>query len=107
MSRALRWALGLGLVAVLLIGALLVLPFRDWLPGGTVADIPTAQVVNGSDFNRLFPAPEAGQQIVFTQEKRGFAEARLKQGDELLGLLAISDTTTAPAARSKFSVSAE
>ncbi|MFO7628280.1 MAG: hypothetical protein R6W06_01940 [Prochlorococcaceae cyanobacterium] len=107
MSRALRWALGLGLVAVLLIGALLVLPFRDWLPGGTVADIPTAQVVNGSAFNRLFPAPEAGQQIVFTQEKRGFAEARLKQGDELLGLLAISDTTTAPAARSKFSASAE
>jgi hypothetical protein len=107
MSRALRWALGLGLVAALLIGALLVLPFRDWLPGGTVADVPTSQVVNGSAFNRLFPTPETGQQLVFTQEKRGFAEARLKQGDAVLGLLAISDTTTAPAARGKFDAARE
>ena len=37
MSRALRWVLGLGLAAMLLIGGLLLLPFHDWLPGGTVA----------------------------------------------------------------------
>lgn len=107
MSRALRWVLGLGLAAVLLIGGLLLLPFHDWLPGGTVADVPTALVVNGSAFNRLFPHPETGRQLVFTQEKRGFAEARLKQDDAVLGLLAIADTTTSPEARSKFEVATQ
>jgi hypothetical protein len=102
MSRALRWGLGLLLVAGLLLGAFLFLPFRDWLPGGTVGDIAKREVVNGTSFNRLFPKPEQGEQLVFTQEKRGFSEARLKRGDEVLALLAISDTTTAPAARSKY-----
>jgi hypothetical protein len=102
MSRVLRWAVGLLLVGALLIAGLLFLPFRDWLPGGTVASIAKAEVVNGTAFNRLFPAPGPGEQLVFTQEKRGFSEARLKQGDATLALLAVSDTTTLPAARQKF-----
>jgi hypothetical protein len=102
MSRALRWGLAAFLAIGLLVGALVALPFSSWLPGGTVADVPTAEVVNGTAFNRLFPAPEAGQEIVFTQEKRGFSEAKLKQGSAALALLAISDTATAPEARSKF-----
>jgi hypothetical protein len=102
MSRSLRWGLAAILALGLLVGALVVLPFSSWLPGGTVADIPTTEVVNGSAFNRLFPAPEAGQELVFTQEKRGFSEAKLKQGSAALALLAISDTATAPEARSKF-----
>jgi hypothetical protein len=102
MSRALRWGLASLVAIALLVGALVVLPFRSWLPGGTVADVPTAEVVNGSAFNRLFPAPEAGQELVFTQEKRGFSEARLKQSGSALALLAISDTATAPEARGKF-----
>lgn len=103
MNRLLRWGLGLALIGLLLIGAFLVLPFRAWLPGGTVADVPKSEVVNGTAFNRLFPSPQVGETIVFTQEKRGFSEARLKQGDQNLALLAISDTTTAPEARDKFS----
>lgn len=102
MSRILRWGLGLLLIAGLLIGAFLFLPFRSWLPGGTVGNVPTSEVVNGTAFNRLFPAPGPGEQLVFTQEKRGFSEARLKQGDATLALLAVSDTTTLPAARQKF-----
>ena len=102
MSRILRWGLGLLLIAGLLIGAFLFLPFRSWLPGGTVGDVPKSEVVNGTAFNRLFPKPQTGETIVFTQEKRGFSEARLKQGQETRALLAISDTTTAPEARSKF-----
>jgi hypothetical protein len=69
--------------------------------------VPTAQVVNGTAFNRLFPPAGAGEQLVFTQEKRGFSQARLKQGDATLALLAISDTATAPEALEKFSASAE
>ncbi len=102
MSRTLRWGLGLLLIASLAVGAFLFLPFRSWLPGGTVADVPKGQVVNGTAFNRLFPKPETGEQVVFTQEKRGFSEARLKQGDRVTALLAISDVTTAPEARRKF-----
>jgi hypothetical protein len=107
MTRLLRWGLGLALIGLLLVGAFLVLPFRAWLPGGTVADVPKSEVVNGTAFNRLFPAPQAGEAIVFTQEKRGFSEARLKQGDQTVALLAISDTTTAPEARDKFSQTSE
>jgi hypothetical protein len=103
MSRTLRWVLGLVLAAGLLLGAFLFLPFRSWLPGGTVADVPTSQVVNGSAFNRLFPKPQTGEELIFTQEKRGFSQARLKAGDTTRALLSIADVITAPEARDKFS----
>jgi hypothetical protein len=70
-----------------------------------VADVPNRLVVNGTALNRLFPAPEAGEKLVFTQEKRGFSQARLKQGDAVRALLSISDVTTSPASRAKFSSS--
>ena len=38
------------LAAGLLLGTFLFLPFRSWLPGGTVADVPSALVVNGPAF---------------------------------------------------------
>ncbi|WP_050757136.1 hypothetical protein [Cyanobium sp. PCC 7001] len=107
MNRLLRWGLALAVASGLLIGALLLLPFSPWMPGGTVGDIPTSAVVNGSAFNRLFPTPGPGEELVFTQEKRGFSQARLKQGDTALALLAISDTTTAPEAREKFQSSSD
>lgn len=102
MSRTLRWGIGLLLIAGLLLGAFLFLPFRSWLPGGTVAGIAKQEVVNGTRFNRLFPAPQAGEQLIFTQEKRGFSQARLKRGEEIRALLSISDVITAPASRDKF-----
>jgi hypothetical protein len=102
MSRILRWGLALLLIAGLLIGTFLFLPFRSWLPGGTVGDLPKSEVVNGTAFNRLFPKAQAGETIVFTQEKRGFSEARLKSGAQTRALLAISDTSSAPEARNKF-----
>jgi hypothetical protein len=107
MSRNLRWGIGLLLIAGLLLGAFIFLPFRSWLPGGTVGDIATREVVNGSSFNRLFPRPQAGEELVFTQEKRGFSQARLKRGDEVKALLSISDVATAPASRGKFLHSSE
>lgn len=103
MSRTLRWGLGLLLIAGLLLGAFLFLPFRSWLPGGTVGNVPTREVVNGTAFNRLFPKPQPGEQLVFTQEKRGFSQARLRQGDQVKALLSISDVVTAPSSRAKFS----
>lgn len=102
MPRPLRWIVGLLLAGALLVGGVLLLPFADWLPGGTVADLPLQQVVNGSNFNRLFPPSDPDFRITMSQEKRGFSEARLKQGDQVIALLAISDTITAPEARAKF-----
>ncbi|AFY46740.1 hypothetical protein Nos7524_0838 [Nostoc sp. PCC 7524] len=57
----------------------------------------------GSEFNKFFPGEETGYQRVFTQEKKGFAEAKLKKDGKDLAMLAISDTTSTPGAAAKFS----
>ncbi len=46
----------------------------------------------GSSFNRFFPPTQAGFQRVYTQEKKGFAEAKLKKGGKDVAVLSISDT---------------
>lgn len=102
MSRLLRWVIGITLAVSLIGGAILLLPFSPWLPGGTVAEISTREVVNGTEFNALFPSAAPGESVVFTQEKRGFSEAKLKRDGQVTALLAISDTVTAPEARTKF-----
>jgi hypothetical protein len=102
MSRLLRWVIGITIAVSLIGGAILLLPFSPWLPGGTVAEISTREVVNGTEFNALFPSAAAGESVVFTQEKRGFSEAKLKRDGQVTALLAISDTVTAPEARTKF-----
>lgn len=107
MNRTLRLGIALLVVSSVAIAALLFLPFSSWLPGGTVADVPAGEVVNGTAFNRLFPPAEAGEEVVFSQEKRGFSEARLKRDGQVAALLAISDVITNPAAREKFSTSRE
>ncbi|QLE57650.1 hypothetical protein [Nostoc sp. TCL26-01] len=57
----------------------------------------------GSSFNKFFPGEEAGYQRVYTQEKKGFAEAKLKKDGKDLAMLSISDTTSTPGAAAKFS----
>ena len=57
----------------------------------------------GSKFNQFFPAGGDGYQRVYTQEKKGFSEANLKQGGKTVAQLAISDTTSIPGAAAKFS----
>lgn len=56
----------------------------------------------GSQFNRYFPKPATGYERVFTQEKKGFAEAKLKKDGKDLAMLSISDTTSLPAAAAKY-----
>jgi hypothetical protein len=57
----------------------------------------------GSEFNKFFPATGDGYQRVYTQEKKGFAEAKLKKGGKDLATLSVSDTTSTPGAAAKFS----
>ncbi|MEH2463747.1 hypothetical protein [Nostoc sp.] len=65
----------------------------------------TKTAIQGSEFNKLFPNAGDGYQRVYTQEKKGFAEAKLKKGGKEVALLSISDTTSTPSTAAKFSKS--
>jgi len=65
----------------------------------------TKTATQGSEFNKLFPDAGDGYQRVYTQEKKGFAEAKLKKDGKDIALLSISDTTSTPSAVAKFSKS--
>ncbi|GBE74385.1 hypothetical protein myaer87_16120 [Microcystis aeruginosa NIES-87] len=57
---------------------------------------------SGGSFNQFFPPSGGGYERVYTQEKKGFAEAKLKQEGKVLAMLAISDISNNPAAANKF-----
>ncbi|MEH2069974.1 MAG: hypothetical protein V7K47_17740 [Nostoc sp.] len=59
----------------------------------------------GSEFNKFFPEASNGYQRVYTQEKKGFAEAKLKKSGKDIAMLSISDTSSTPATAAKFSKS--
>ena len=59
----------------------------------------------GSEFNKFFPVADGGYKRVYTQEKKGFAEAKLKKDGKDLAVMSISDTTNTPDAAAKFSKS--
>lgn len=57
---------------------------------------------SGGSFNKFFPKPTEGYERVFTQEKKGFAEAKLKKDGKDVAMLAISDTISLPMAAEKY-----
>lgn len=68
---------------------------------------PTAATVEGSRpgsaFNKFFPADGTdGYTRVYTAEKTGYAEAKLKKEGKDVAVLSISDTANEPDAKSKF-----
>lgn len=60
------------------------------------------QAEKGGTFNQFFPTPESGYEIVPSQEKKGFAEYKLKQDGNTVAMLVISDTISLPAAAAKY-----
>jgi hypothetical protein len=56
----------------------------------------------GASFNKFFPQPGNGFTRVYTQEKKGFSEAKLNKGDKTVAMLSISDTISTPDAAAKF-----
>jgi len=56
----------------------------------------------GSQFNQFFPASEGDFKVVPAQEKKGFAEYKLKRNGETLAMLTINDTISLPAAAKKY-----
>ncbi|MDX2100143.1 MAG: hypothetical protein SFW36_20395 [Leptolyngbyaceae cyanobacterium bins.59] len=56
----------------------------------------------GGSFNKFFPDPGNGFERVYTQEKKGFAEAKLKKDGKDMAMLSVSDTTNLPMAAEKY-----
>jgi hypothetical protein len=56
----------------------------------------------GSEFNKFFPKAQAGYDRVYTQEKKGFAEAKLNKDGKNVAMLAVSDTKSLPSAATKY-----
>jgi hypothetical protein len=65
------------------------------------------EATQGSEFNKFFPKPDAGFERVYTQEKKGFAEAKLKKEGKELAMLSVSDTRSIPGSAAKYSSATE
>jgi len=60
------------------------------------------EAVSGGSLNKFFPKAEGEFSSVFTQEKQGFAMAKLSKDGKEVASLAIMDTLSNPAAKTKF-----
>lgn len=60
------------------------------------------EAVPGGTLNKFFPKPEGDWDVVYTQEKTGFAQASLKKAGTEVALLAISDTVSDPAVADEY-----
>lgn len=67
----------------------------------------SSEAVSGSEFNRFFPQVAAPWDIVFKQEKTGFAQASLQKDGREVAVLSVSDIKNNPDAADKFKESKE
>jgi len=74
---------------------------------GSVQEASEAEVLAGGEFNKFFPADADGLELVYTQEKEGFAQAALTQDGEEMATLSVSDTANTPDTRDKFEGSSD
>lgn len=56
----------------------------------------------GSNFNKFFPKGDSGYQRIYTQEKKGFAQAKLKKNGKDIATLSISDIKSTPDTAKKY-----
>ncbi|WP_019504460.1 hypothetical protein [Pleurocapsa sp. PCC 7319] len=70
---------------------------------GATAVVDESQ--SGGSFNRYFPDAADGYQRVYSQEKKGFAQAKLKQNGQEIAILSISDVLNNPSTVDKFNQS--
>ena len=60
------------------------------------------EALPGANFNKFFPKPEGDFDVVFTQEKAGFAQAKLVKKGQDVATLSIFDTVSNPEAAEKY-----
>jgi hypothetical protein len=58
--------------------------------------------VAGGEFNKMFPKPEGDFDVVYTQEKKGFAQAVLKKAGNEVATLSVFDTVSNPEAAENY-----
>jgi hypothetical protein len=61
----------------------------------------------GGTFNQFFPGDQGDYAVVPSQEKKGFAEYKLKRDGTNLAMLTINDTISLPAAAAKYNNATE
>ncbi|GBF81562.1 hypothetical protein [Aphanothece sacrum] len=71
------------------------------------ASAVVSESATGGQFNRFFPPSSDGYERVYSQEKKGFAEAKLKQDGKEVAVMAISDVLNNPSAMTKFKSSSQ
>jgi len=62
---------------------------------------------SGGSFNKFFPQAEGDFKVVYSQEKKGFSQAKLKRDGKDMAMLSISDTISTPDAKTKFQQSSQ
>lgn len=80
-------------------------PYDQVQQESTQRNAPVAvakDATQGSQFNQFFPTDQGGFKRVYTQEKKGFSEAKLKKNGTVMAMLAISDTSSLPGAAAKY-----
>jgi len=66
------------------------------------SNVAVVEPLAGGEFNKFFPQDDGDYNVIYTQEKEGFAQAQLNyQGDEV-ATLSVSDTANNPDALEKF-----
>lgn len=63
------------------------------------------EAIQGAKFNKFFPKPGNGYDVVFSQEKQGFAQAKLKKSGKEVAVLSVSDIASTPASAKKYASS--
>jgi len=67
----------------------------------------TKEAVAGGDFNQFFPKDRDQFDVVYTQEKQGFAEAVLRDDGQDVATLSIFDTVSNPEAAEKYAADSD
>mgnify|MGYP000085467982 CR=1 FL=1 len=67
----------------------------------------STESVAGGAFNKFFPKTEGEFDLVYSQEKTGFAQAKLNKAGKEVAILSVFDTVNNPEAREKFKSTAE
>ncbi len=65
------------------------------------------EAIKGGEFNKFLPKTSEGFTLVYTQEKDGFAQAKLKKDGAEMATLSVTDTTNNPEAAVKYQKSNE
>ena len=81
-------------------------PASPTTPTAPATPAEPKEEVAGSKLNDFFPKDEGDYDVVFTQEKEGTSQAKLKQGGKELAMLTIADITNDSRAKGDFASAA-